>query len=79
MTIWRDIFIENCIGDEALAAALADALVVSRTLVKTKRGGGMWPDTPCDVRVEVWPAHGQYCITAALFVLYQRSFALTQT
>lgn len=69
MKIWRDIFIENCVGDEALAAALADALVAPGKLIEIKRGGGMWSDTPRDMRVEIWPAHGQYCMMAALFVL----------
>ena len=77
MTIWRDIFIENCIGDEALAAALADALVTPRKSIETKRGGGMWSDTLCDVRVEIWPTHGQYCMMAALFVLRDQA-ALNQ-
>jgi len=69
MTIWRDIFIENCIGDEALAKALANVLVVPKELVEIKRGGGIWSDSFRDVRVEIWPTHGQYCMMAALFVL----------
>ena len=73
MTIWRDIFIENRIGDEALA----DALVVPRNLIEIKRGGGMWSDTLRDVRVEIWPTHGQYCMMAALFVLRDQA-ALNQ-
>ena len=77
MTIWRDIFIENCIGDEALAIALADALVAPRKLIEIKRGGGMWSDTLRDVRVEIWPTHGQYCMMAALFVLRDQA-ALNQ-
>ena len=77
MMIWRDIFIENCIGDEALAVALADALVTPRRLIEIKRGGGMWSDTPRDVRVESWPTHGRYCMMAALFVLRDQA-ALNQ-
>ena len=69
MTIWRDMLIENCIGDEAFATALADALVTPRRLIEVKRGGGVWSDTPRDVRVEIWPTHGQYCMMAVLFVL----------
>ncbi len=77
MTIWRDIFIENCIGDEALATALADALVVPKDLIEIKRGGGMWSDMFRDVLVEIWPTHGQYCMMAALFVLRDQA-ALNQ-
>lgn len=77
MTIWRDIFIENCIGDGALATALANALVVPRKFIEIKRGGGMWSDTPRDMRVEIWPTHGQYCMMAALFVLRDQA-ALNQ-
>ena len=77
MTIWRDIFIENCISDEAFATALADVLVVPRNFIEIKRGGGMWSDTHRDVLVEIWPTNGQYCLMAALFVLRDQA-ALTQ-
>ncbi len=77
MTIWRDIFIENCIGDEAFATALAGALAVPKELIEIKRGGGMWSDTYRDVRVEIWPTRGQYCLMAALFVLRDQA-ALNQ-
>lgn len=73
MTIWRDIFIENCIGDEALTAALSDALVAPRQLIETKRGGGRWSDTSREMRVEIWPAYGQYCMMAALLILRDQS------